>query len=151
MKEEKSHNEAEQSQKASYGLEQKETYGGKHQPVPSICYCCGKASGGCCQASASRGPWAPGVHEGGLTKQLLRRSAFWSTFCLVRDGNTIFTTYRCSFFVLKWKVEIPKTKGSTDFKQSWFSWKSPLLQGSYETCIFLSFMKISFIASFCRF
>lgn len=50
------------SQKASYGLEKKETYGGKHQLVPGICYYCKKASGGCCQGLSKPGTltaWSP--------------------------------------------------------------------------------------------
>lgn len=39
----------EQGQKASYGLEKKETYGVKHRLVPSICYYCEKASEYRCQ------------------------------------------------------------------------------------------------------
>lgn len=50
------------SQNASYGFEQKETYGGTHRLAPSICYSCEREEKADARVVASHRFWLSGDH-----------------------------------------------------------------------------------------
>lgn len=145
-------------QKASYGLEKRETYGVKHQLCQASVIIVKRQVKAVARAWASQRPCLPGVQEEpcwgisgnvlmvvatplthGLIKQLQHQLTIWSTFCVTRDKLFLTILGLCILGLeMERKVEIRKMKDSTYFKPKLVSWNGLVLQGSHGMCIFLS-------------